>query len=562
MSPALALGFYIWTEHRRGLIVLGVYWLAATIACFVLPAGSCVFAPDGSVPPWQWIFLVFFAAFFAAVAYLLMIFSFSRQVRIEAREACFPPGLWHLPLPTPALVGWPMLWGSAALVVFWTTLALSSRRLWDFDVPLLWPGLLLAVILAWLQALVWTPFPLPWLRALLLLPLCCLVVYPPVVILTLGVPGIVVSALFVLLLLAGYGTAIRGAARARRGEQVYWGWPAWLRWPWKARTRLPFTSAEGAQLWLEWRRNGLAFPVTVLACCAVWLPLFSSWAAFLAKASLGHDPLVSPALVDALGSLWLTAANLLLLLPLMASGYGFESGKLSGRPRQRVVSSFLATRPLTTAALIFAKWRTAARSTLAGWAALLLGLLLWFAFGGRGAEMAEQFASMRQRHPPALFWGWAILFPVAAIVLTWLQIVQGMGIGLLKNNLAAMFASFPYFVFIALFAFSQWVPSHPEYGVMFHNLLPWLAGAAVVLKCLAAAWSLVILHRRRLFPSALLWGALGLWLVLAAGTIAALKALLPAAWFSVPAVLLGIVLLMPLTRLALAPLALDWNRHR
>jgi hypothetical protein len=93
-------------------------------------------------------------------------------------------------------------------------------------------------------------------------------------------------------------------------------------------------------------------------------------------------------------------------------------------------------------------------------------------------------------------------------------------------------------------------------------LLPWLAGAAVLLKGLAAAWSLSALNQRRLVPSGVLWRMLAIWLALAAGLFAALYALLPDRWFYWPAVVLGIVLLLPLTRLALAPLALSWNRHR
>lgn len=562
MSPALALGWYIWTRHRRGLSLLGVYWLATMIFGLFMPPGVFESAPDGSGPPLLWMFLVFLSCSSVPVAYILLIFSFSWQVRLEARESSFPPGLWHLPLPTRALVGWPMLEGSVALVFLWATLAWAARRLCDCDVPLLWPGLLLATILAWLQAIVWMPFPLPWVRAFLLLPLGSLLVYPPVAILALGVPLIAVSGLFVVLLAAAYWTAVRGAARARRGEHVHWGWPAWLRWQRTATARPPFASAERAQLWFEWRRNGLALPIMIVFCCLTGLPMFSLYARVVADRCRKENALLLPALLHELGSLWLTMAIFLLFVPLMlAPGCGWELGKLPGRQRTRVLSSFMATRPLTTAALVLAKWRTAARITLTSWGLLALGLFLWLAFGGRAAEMAEQFESMRQRHAPALFWGWLILFPVAALVLTWLQIVQGIGIGLLKNNIGGSFAGLQYLLLFGLVFFGQWVPDYPEYGVMFRDLLPWLAGAAVVLKCLAASWSLSALHRRALIPTSVFWGALGIWLALAVGIFAALNALLPREWFSVPGVLLGIALLMPLTRLALAPLALAWKRH-
>jgi hypothetical protein len=228
----------------------------------------------------------------------------------------------------------------------------------------------------------------------------------------------------------------------------------------------------------------------------------------------------------------------------------------------RALSSLLATRPVSTGALVRAKFETAALSTLAGWSVLAVGLLLWFTLGGHTAEMAGQFEAMRQRHAPAFFWGWLALLAGGAVVLTWLQIVKWLWVGLAGRAWMIAYGAVGLVSLVGLISFCQRLARCPKDWPAFGRLLPWLAGVAVVLKCLAAAWSLRTLKHRELIPSSVLWGALAVWFALAAGLFAALYVLLPDTWFSASGVLLSIVLLLPLTRLALTPLALAWNRHR
>ena len=64
------------------------------------------------------------------------------------------------------------------------------------------------------------------------------------------------------------------------------------------------------------------------------------------------------------------------------------------------------------------------------------------------------------------------------------------------------------------------------------------------------------LERAKLHPA-----LLGLWLVVAGGLVVLLSWLVPGD-ISVYAIALGVVLFLPLARLAAAPLALAWNRHR
>ena len=115
---------------------------------------------------------------------------------------------------------------------------------------------------------------------------------------------------------------------------------------------------------------------------------------------------------------------------------------------------------------------------------------------------------------------------------------------------------------LAVFAFGAWLANSPRGRQFSAEMLPWLAGGVVALKGVAAVCSLRALKHRRLLPPRVLWGALAAWLVFAVGLFSMLCWLLPGGRTLVSVIVLGIALLLPLTRLALAPLALAWNRHR
>jgi hypothetical protein len=557
----MALAYLFWTRHRRGLTLVGGYCLAVLILCAAAPAGVFALSSDESISLFMTASIVLCSGSGAAVGYVLLVFTFSREAQLETCESSYPPRLWTRPLPTYAPVGWPMVWGSAALTLAWLTFAWAERRLCSLDMPLVWPGLMAAVLLAWCQAILWTSFPMPWLRLFLLIPGGTILFFTPMIVLDFDESSAALCGLLAGLLLAAYGTALRGVARARCGDQSRWDWPAWLRWRREARTRPPFSSPAWAQLWFEWRLHGLGFPMAMVILAIFVFPLMP----LFAQALDTSDQLV-PSLRQEIGSLWLAVAGQLLLLPLYSSTViGPQLGKLSGK--SFVLSSFLATRPVSVAMLIRAKFAMTVCSTLAGWCALIFGLLLWLTLTGHVAEAAQQLEAIRQRHAPGVFWGWLMLLVVGAILLTWVQMVHEMWIGLTGRTRAIEIWNFVKIgALIGLIMLGFWVGSwlvkHPEWWPDLERLLPWLAGTAVILKGLAAAWSLSALNQRRLIPSGALWGMLAIWLALAGGLFAALYALLPDNWFYWPGLVLGIVLLLPLTRLALAPLALSWNRHR
>jgi hypothetical protein len=115
---------------------------------------------------------------------------------------------------------------------------------------------------------------------------------------------------------------------------------------------------------------------------------------------------------------------------------------------------------------------------------------------------------------------------------------------------------------------SELAPRHLEIP----SFVPWLAGIAVVVKAVAAAASLYALQRHGLVERRVLAKLAIGWLLLALVLFGLLIVFvrdaglailpLPHGLLSAPSIAALVILFLPLTRLALAPLALAWNRHR
>src|SRR5262249_54393221 len=154
-----------------------------------------------------------------------------------------------------ALVGWPMLYGVLVLGLGWVCYVRLVVWPSGSQLPLAWPALLLACCLAWLQALSWSPFPLPWLRVVAAAGVLPGVGVGALLARACEVPGGVVRGALGALTLLAYAVAVAGVARARRGEAPSWGWSI----SWGSGEGPRFSSAGQAQRWLEWRAHGRPF---------------------------------------------------------------------------------------------------------------------------------------------------------------------------------------------------------------------------------------------------------------------------------------------------------------
>jgi hypothetical protein len=383
-------------------------------------------------------------------------------------------------------------------------------------------------------------------RVLLIVLLFCAAVTVPQVWNAYQVSGEVLAGVLVPLLPAAYLAAVAGVARARRGDGMEWPSPARLlsrMVPALPRRRRPFASAAGALLWWEWRRNATVVLV-VLA--------FSYTALLVPPLLLPHSEVLT------LGQTLVP----LLFVPLLV---GALAGTGLGKPDYRGVgfSSFLATRPVTATAIVAAKQKAAALLTLAAWglAALLAPLTLTRA--DNAAEVLRWWGLLLRAYPDGKAYAVIAVAVLGLMALTWRGLVVNLYVSLSGRPWVGWAGA--GVILLLLFALSlagRWFARHPEFHETLRHLLPWLVGAAVVLKLLLAGWALRALYRRRLVTSPGLVGLLTAWVLAVSIIFAVLAWLLPRAWVSLSDIALGVVLLVPLARLALAPLALEWNRHR
>src|SRR5712691_7136911 len=161
-SPAAAVAWEFRQRHRWGLIAVTGYLLGlATIRFLFLEPGQGIDFEDA--PGFALAVVVPLTATFM---YFLAVFSFGLAGDLAARQSMYPARMFALPVTTAALAGWPMLYGSAAMTMLWFATRLLAAWPSGFDIPIIWPALLAASLLAWTQALTWMPYPLPGLRVI------------------------------------------------------------------------------------------------------------------------------------------------------------------------------------------------------------------------------------------------------------------------------------------------------------------------------------------------------------------------------------------------------------
>src|SRR2546426_439594 len=221
-SPALAIAWEFRRRHRWGLIaVAGYLFIVATIRFLILEPGEPVlvdsvrFAAMVSVP------------LTTTFVYLLAVFSFGFSGDLAARHSMYPVRMFTLPVTNAALVGWPMFYGTAAMAILWLAVRLYAVWPSGIEIPLIWPALLAAALLAWTQALMWMPYGLPGIR--LIVAFLCRAARAPVFLLAfLSKPGEpMLLALRAPLVPLAFLAARFAVARARRGAGPVWrGLPA------------------------------------------------------------------------------------------------------------------------------------------------------------------------------------------------------------------------------------------------------------------------------------------------------------------------------------------------
>jgi hypothetical protein len=152
---------------------------------------------------------------------------------------------------------------------------------------------------------------------------------------------------------------------------------------------------------------------------------------------------------------------------------------------------------------------------------------------------------------------------VALVLSTWKHLVQSMCIGLTGRDwLIKGSVLVALIVLVAAWPLADQVLRNMRVQSIVWNALPWILVAMVFVKGIAGAWVAIRLHDSQLLTVRALVAGAVLWL----GAVVVLYGML--VWFAdSPAVrryFLGAVAILsvPLARVACAPLALEWSRHR
>jgi len=253
-------------------------------------------------------------------------------------------------------------------------------------------------------------------------------------------------------------------------------------------------------------------------------------------------------------------AQIVIGLPLlMATVSGGILGNINGLETKRPQGPFLFTRPLSSAALVRDKLWMGLLSTAATWA-VMLPLAVLFLFRPSCLQSLSQWVTSV---PP---WKAFVLPPVVAALvfaLSWKQLVENYWIALTGREwLIGVFTG--GFVFLVFFAMGVglWLAFHPEQVALFSAAAKWLMAIVVGIKGLVAALVVRELDRARLLSRKFMLWMGGLWAAVVAGALSLAIYYVPRGEVSLVQVALGIILVIPFSRLMGSPLAVEWNRHR
>jgi hypothetical protein len=353
----------------------------------------------------------------------------------------------------------------------------------------------------------------------------------------------VMLAILTPLLPLAFPAAHFAVARARRGEVPDWLGPATrnARISDRGRRSARFDRPAQAQAWFEWRRHGRSLPVLV----GIVLPF--ELALLFAAAD-------APALV------FVILLGVLVTPPVMAGFAAATVRKID--PGGYGVTPFLATRPLTSAALVFAKLKMAMRSTLLAWLLVLLGVPLALHLSGTSALVLDRASRVIEAVGTPRAVTIAVLVVSTLLLSTFKQLVQSLYVGLSGRARLVKASVFLHLAMLAVLGpVAVWiVEGGASLAVM--RAVPWILTGLAALKLCAAGWVAVRLYDARLVSDRTLVGCAAVWLVAVLALHGLLVWLVDTPLFPSYLLLLVAILAIPLARVSAAPLALAWNRHR
>jgi polyhydroxybutyrate depolymerase len=263
----------------------------------------------------------------------------------------------------------------------------------------------------------------------------------------------------------------------------------------------------------------------------------------------------------------LTVTGLVVMLltpPFLAAFVAVTVGRSSADASSAYgLAPFVATRPLSTRALVAIELRMALASTLFAWLLVVVALALGLALSGSWPVVIDKARGLADFVGPARAIAIALLGVLALLAITWKQLVQGLAIGLtgreglIKSSVLGRLWSL-VMIGLVLHLFNR----NPEFRVFLWHSVPWLPLVPAMVKVGAAAWIAGRLHRDRLIADRALVAAAAAWLAAVLAVHGALRWTFDTPHFAQSLLLSLAILAVPVVRPAAVLLALASNRHR
>lgn len=547
-----SLAWEFWGANRRGwTLVLATVPLCALL--YRLLPGPI----DHSDALEFYLFLPFVASIILATA----MCNFTDRLH-HGDVSGFPRHLFARPIKTHLLVACVMSCAVASVVgiyVAWATLVFQPLGI---RLLIRWPATVIAAGIVLYQSIIWILSGFRLTRVIILSLVVSILVgmacIPDLKSSTADMRSahawdIGLSIGLIAVAACAYSASVVTISLQRRGASIRWSWR------WKLFEKLldavprrapALRSADMALTWMEWRTGGLLLPAAVgLAVVLILGP---------AMAITGRGPKAT-----------FRATEFLVLLPIVLA---YPIGKGLAKPNlwtlDLALTPFVAARPITAAQIVAAKMKSAAWSTLTAWTTLFVLAMPWV-YATCNLKTVREFGNVFATiYSPISLWLIAILAVISAMLLTWSLLVGSIWLGQSGRHgvyYSIVGVSLAAYLVLLLAGLIWLVDSPAVSGERFVGLLPWLPwvlAALVTAKTWAATAMLLQARKKRLISDRSATVYVCLWLAVTVCLVALACVLSPRVLWLRDTLILGAILALPLARLAAAPLAVAWNRHR
>jgi hypothetical protein len=262
-------------------------------------------------------------------------------------------------------------------------------------------------------------------------------------------------------------------------------------------------------------------------------------------------------------AVWLAMLPVLLAFPI---GKGLAKPDLWSLGLE--LPAFFTVRPISSSQIVAAKMKSAAWSTLIAWVALIAVAPVWLYHTSNTEHLRDIGNMFATIYSPVSLWAIAILALPAAMLLTWSSLVGSIWLGQCgRPSVFYSLSGLSLTGYLALlFAVLMWLIDYPEArGEGFLGFLPWLPwilATLIAVKTSIACWMLWQSQRKGVIANRAAVGYICCWLVATGGLVLLACLVSPRVIWLRDTFILAALLVVPLTRIAAAPLAVAWNRHR